>query len=150
MKLSDIKKPKGANKAPIRVGRGVGSGRGKTSGRGHKGAKARAGASLRIGFEGGQMPLIRRIPKRGFTNINKSLYQIVNIKDLQQFKKDSVIDKQLLKKAGIIKNLKQPVKVLGDGDLKKILHVMADAFSASAKKKIAEAGGKAEIIKRGK
>ena len=147
MKLENIKRPKGANRAPKRVGRGSGSGHGKTSSRGHKGAKARAGAALRIGFEGGQMTLIRRLPKVGFTSVGKKEYQVVNVEDLNHFRKDSVVDKKMMKEEGFIKKERAPVKILGDGKLSKALSVKADAFSESAKKKILEAGGKADIEK---
>lgn len=147
MKIQDIRKPKGANRPPKRVGRGSGSGHGKTSGRGSKGAKSRKGPSLRIGFEGGQMPLMRRIPKRGFTSAAKKIYQIINVESLNHFRKDSSVDKAAMKEAGFIKKVDLPVKVLGDGKLSKALNVMADAFSESAKKKIRDAGGKAEKSK---
>lgn len=147
MKMQDIHRPKGANRAPRRVGRGSGSGHGKTSGRGSKGAKSRSGASLRIGFEGGQMPLIRRVPKRGFTNVAKKIYQIVNVENLNHFRKDSSVDKKALKDAALIKKKDLPTKVLGKGKLSKALNVAADAFSKSAMKKIEEAGGKTQVIK---
>ena len=147
MKLQDIRKPKGAHRAPKRVGRGSGSGHGKTSGRGHKGAKARAGASRRLGFEGGQMTLIRRLPKRGFTNVAKKTYQIVNVESLNEFKKDTDVTKALLKEAGLIKKTDIPVKILGDGKLSKPVQVSVEAFSESAKKKIEEAGGKTKVVK---
>ncbi len=143
MKIHNIKRPKGANRNHKRVGRGPGSGLGKTSGRGHKGAKARSGPALRLGFEGGQMPLIRRLPKVGFTSVDKKVYQVVNVEKLNHFKKDSVIDKKAFKEAGIIKNEKMPLKILGEGKITKSLTISADAFSSSAKKKIEEAGGKA-------
>jgi len=145
MKIQDIGRPKGANRPPKRVGRGSGSGHGKTSGRGSKGAKARKGASLRIGFEGGQMPLMRRVPKRGFTSVAKKVYQLVRVESLNHFRKDSSVDKQAMKEAGFIKKAALPVKILGDGKISKPLSVRADAFSESAKKKIIAAGGKAEI-----
>jgi large subunit ribosomal protein L15 len=149
MKLQDIRRPKGAHTTAKRVGRGSGSGHGKTSCRGSKGAKARSGCSLRVGFEGGQMPLFRRIPKRGFVNFGKKAYQTVNIERLKHFKKDTTVDKEALKKAGLIRHAGLPVKVLGDGKISKPLHVTADAFSESAQKKIVEAGGKAEAIRKG-
>ena len=147
MKIQDIRRPRGAHKKKKRVGRGPGSGHGKTSGRGHKGAKARSGGALRLGFEGGQMPLIRRIPKRGFTSVGKKTFQIVNIDRLNHFRKDSSVDKKALKEAGFIKSVELPVKVLGDGSISKPLNISVDAFSESAKKKIVEAGGKTEIAK---
>jgi len=145
MKLQDIRRPKGAARPPKRVGRGSGSGHGKTSGRGSKGAKSRKGASLRIGFEGGQMPLIRRIPKRGFTSVDKKVYQVLNVERLNCFRKDSSVDKTAMKEAGLIRKAELPVKILGEGKISKPLSVTADAFSESAKKKIHEAGGKAEV-----
>ena len=148
MKLIDIRKPKGANRSPKRVGRGSASGWGKTSGRGHKGAKSRSGASRRLGFEGGQMSLIRRLPKMGFTSVDKKVYQIVNVERLNHFRKDSLVDKSAMQEAGLIKNTLVLVKILGDGKLTKPLSVTADAFSESAKKKILDAGGKAEKIKK--
>lgn len=141
MKIHNIHKPRGVNPAPKRVGRGSGSGHGKTSGRGTKGAGSRSGPSLRTGFEGGQMPLIRRIPKRGFTSAAKKVYQIVNIETLNRFRKDSAVDKAAMKEAAIIKKTGLPVKVLGEGKLSKPLSVTADAFSGKAKKKIIDAGG---------
>lgn len=147
MKIQDIPRPKGANSPPRRVGRGSGSGHGKTSGRGAKGQKSRKGSSLRLGFEGGQMSLIRRIPKRGFTRVIKKAYQVVNVENLNHFRKDSPVDKIAMKKAGLIKTLSRPVKILANGELTKSLGVSADAFSKAAKKKILDAGGKLEISK---
>lgn len=147
MKIQDIKRPKGANRAPKRVGRGSGSGHGKTCGRGSKGAKSRSGATLRLGFEGGQMSLIRRLPKRGFTSVRKKPYRVINVGDLSCFRKDSTVDKAALKEAGFIKDAALPVKILGDGKLSKPLSIAAEAFSESAKKKIAEAGGKITAVK---
>ncbi|MFC1576179.1 50S ribosomal protein L15 [Candidatus Omnitrophota bacterium] len=144
MKIQDIKRPRGAHRSPKRVGRGPGSGHGKTSSRGSKGAMSRSGATRRLGFEGGQMSLIRRLPKRGFTSVAKVGYQVVNVESLKDFKKDSSVDKNALKEAGLIKKLDQPVKILGNGEISKPLSVSADAFSASARKKIVDAGGKAE------
>ncbi|MFH1594442.1 MAG: 50S ribosomal protein L15 [Candidatus Omnitrophota bacterium] len=148
MKIQDIRRPKGAHKFSRRLGRGPGSGRGKTSGRGHKGASSRSGSNLRLGFEGGQMTLIRRVPKRGFTSVAKVTAQFVNVEGLNHFKKDSCVDKSALKEAGFIKSATLPVKVLGEGKIAKPITVVADAFSASAKKKIEEAGGKADIVKK--
>jgi len=148
MRLQDIRKPKGANKPRKRLGRGSGSGHGKTSGKGHKGVMARSGATRRLGFEGGQMSLIRRTPKRGFTSFDKKYYQIVNVSNLKQFKKDSSVDKDALKRAGLIKKVSRPVKILGDGEIGKPLIVTADAFSARAKKKIEDAGGKTGTAKQ--
>jgi len=145
MKIENIPKPKGAHKSPKRIGRGSGSGHGKTSGRGHKGASSRSGATLRLGFEGGQMSLIRRLPKRGFTNIGKRTYNIINVARLNHFRKDSVVDAKAMHEAGFIKNTRCPVKILGEGKLSKPLKITASAVSKSAKKKILEAGGTIEL-----
>lgn len=146
MKLHELQAPPGANKRTKRVGRGVGSGHGKTSTRGHKGQKARAGGGVRPGFEGGQMPLQRRLPKRGFTNIFKKEYAIVNVKDLNIFADGTEVTIELLQDAGIVKGIKDGVKVLGDGDLEKQLTVKANRFSKQAEDKIAARGGKTEVI----
>lgn len=148
MKLSEIGIPYGARRKKKRVGRGSGSGHGKTSTRGHKGLKARSGSGgkLRMGFEGGQMPLIRRVPKRGFTSPFKTTNQIINIEQLNHFKKDDIVDLKKLRESNLIKTLNKPVKVLGDGELKKALTVHAHSFSKSAADKITKAGGKAEIL----
>lgn len=147
MKIEDIRKPKGLNKKAKRVGRGSGSGHGKTSCRGHKGAKARSGATRRLGFEGGQMTLIRRLPKRGFTSVAKKSYQIVNLELLNHFRKDTCVDKKALVEAGMIRSEKLPLKILGDGKLSKTLSIVADAASESAKKKIKEAGGQIKFTR---
>lgn len=149
MKLSDIGIPYGARKNKKRVGRGVGSGHGKTSGKGHKGLKSRSGAGgkLRLGFEGGQMPLIRRIPKRGFNSKFKVINQVINVEQLNHFRKDDVVDLKKLRESDLIKTLNKPVKVLGNGDMKKPLTVCAHSFSKSAVDKITKAGGKAELIR---
>ena len=148
MNLSDIGLPKGARKKIKLVGRGSGSGHGKTSCRGHKGLKARTGAGgkLRLSFEGGQMPLIRRVPKRGFRSRSAARNQIVNVKELNGFSNDSVVDIQKLKDKNIVKSLRLPLKVLGKGELKKSLTVRADAFSKDASLKIKKAGGKVEYV----
>ena len=146
MKLSELKAPKGAVKKSKIRGRGASSGHGKTSCRGHKGAKARSGPGTHMGFEGGQMPLIRRLPKRGFTSKFKILYEIVNIENLNTFKNNSVVNVDALIENRIIRKRNVPVKILGEGKLTKSFTVKADAFSASAKKKIIEAGGKVEIV----
>lgn len=146
MKLSELKVPKGAvRKRKIR-GRGAGSGHGKTSCRGHKGAKSRSGPGTHMGFEGGQMPLIRRIPKRGFTSKFKIVYEVVNIERLSPFKNNSVVNVDALIENKIVRKRNVPVKILGEGKITKSFTVKADAFSASAKKKIIEAGGKVEIV----
>lgn len=144
IELHELKPPKGAVKKRKRVGRGPGSGKGKTAGRGTKGQRARSGGSLPLWFEGGQMPLTRRVPKRGFKNPNKVVYEVVNIKDLNRFEDGTSVDFELLKKEGLVK--KGPYKVLGDGTLEKKLKVYAHAFSKSAIKAIEEKGGEAVRI----
>ncbi|KUG04159.1 lsu ribosomal protein l15p (l27ae) [hydrocarbon metagenome] len=147
MKLEELKSPPGSTKRIKRVGRGMGSGHGKTSTRGHKGQKSRSGGGIRPGFEGGQMPLQRRIPKRGFTNIFKTDYAIVNVRDLNIFEDGTIITPELLLEQGIIKKLENGgVKVLGDGDLKKKLIVKANKISKQAAQKIADLGGEIEVI----
>ncbi len=146
MKLHELSPAPGSVKERKRIGRGHGSGTGKTAGKGHKGQKARAGRGMRIGFEGGQMPLQRRIPKRGFVNIFGKEYAIVNLSSLDVFKSGTVVDAEKLIKAGIIKDVMDGVKILGNGDIKKKLTVKATAFSESAKQKIEAAGGKTEVI----
>lgn len=146
MKLEEIKSPPGANKSPKRVGRGIGSGHGKTSTRGHKGQKARSGGSIRPGFEGGQMPLQRRIPKRGFTNIFKKEWSIVNVKDLNIFDDGTVVTVAMLKQAGLIRKTDLPVKLLGDGEVEKQLTVQVQKASQQAEDKILAKGGKIEVI----
>ena len=141
--LVSSKKSRSARK---RVGRGDGSGTGKTSGRGHKGQKARSGGKVRLGFEGGQMPLIRRLPKRGFRNPFPTEYQIINIESLACFSKDTCIDAQLLKTKNLISTLRRPVKLLGQGECLHSFTVKVDACSGSAKKKIEEKNGKVEIV----
>ena len=146
MKLHELSPSYGANKASKRIGRGPASGQGKTAGKGHKGQKARSGGGVRIGFEGGQMPLQRRIPKRGFNNIFATKYAIVNVADLDKFENGSVVDTEALKAAGLVKKTLDGFKVLGHGEISKNLTVKAAAFSASAKAKIEAAGGKAEVM----
>jgi large subunit ribosomal protein L15 len=146
VKLEEIKSPPGANKNPKRVGRGIGSGHGKTSTRGHKGQKARSGGSIRPGFEGGQMPLQRRIPKRGFTNIFKKEWSIVNVKDLNIFDDGTVVTVAILKQAGLIRKSDIPVKLLGDGEVEKQLTVQVHKASQQAEDKISAKGGKIEVI----
>ncbi len=146
MKLHELSPSYGANKAAKRIGRGPASGQGKTAGKGHKGQKARSGGGVRIGFEGGQMPLQRRIPKRGFNNIFATKYAIINVADLEKFENGSVVDAQALKEAGLVKKALDGIKVLGQGEISKTLTVKAAAFSASAKAKIEAAGGKAEVM----
>jgi large subunit ribosomal protein L15 len=146
VKLEEIKSPPGANKSPKRVGRGIGSGHGKTSTRGHKGQKARSGGSIRPGFEGGQMPLQRRIPKRGFTNIFKKEWSIINVKDLNIFDDGTVVTVAMLKQAGLIRKTDLPVKLLGDGEVEKQLTVQVQKASQQAEEKILAKGGKIEVI----
>lgn len=146
MKLHDLKPAVGATTAPKRLGRGVGSGLGKTSGKGHKGAKARSGGGKRPGFEGGQMPLTMRLPKRGFTNIFRKEYVAVNIDRLEMFEDGAVVTPVTLIEYGIIKSVQDGVKILGNGEITKKLTVQANKFSESAKQKIEAAGGKAEVI----
>ena len=146
MKLDSLKPSKGSIKNKKRIGRGHGSGLGKTSGRGHKGAGQRSGNKRRAWFEGGQMPLARRLPRRGFTNIFKEEIQIVNLSDLNRIEKNSEIDPVVLQENGMIRSSLKPVKILGEGDIDKKLNVTASAFSASAKNKIEKAGGTATIL----
>ena len=145
MKLHEIKASKGANTPATRKGRGAGSGNGKTAGYGHKGQKARSGVK-KAGFEGGQMPLQRRLPKRGFNNIFATRYATVKVSDLEKFEAGSVIDTQALLDKGIIKKALDGVKVLGNGELTKAVTVQVAAYTASAKEKIEKAGGKAEVM----
>ncbi len=146
MKLYELKPAQGAKRRAKRVGRGMGSGHGKTSGRGHKGQKARSGGGVRPGFEGGQMPLQRRIPKRGFTNIFKKEYSLVNLDRLNMFEEGTVITPELLAGRRIIKRADSLVKVLGKGEIHKPLTVKAHRFSKRAAEQIEAAGGKAEVI----
>ena len=146
MDLSTLKPNKGARKARKRLGRGPGSGHGKTAGRGEKGQKSRSGYVRRLGFEGGQMPLYRRVPKRGFTNIFKTEFSVLNVSDLEKaFEAGTVVDADALREAGLVKGRKK-IKVLGNGDLSKKLTVHADKFSATAKSKIEAAGGTCQEI----
>lgn len=145
MKLSDLSPTPGSKRKTKRVGRGPGSGHGKTSCKGHKGQKSRSGGGTRIGFEGGQMPLQRRLPKRGFKNIFSKHYSIVNLKVLSSAAVETITPEIMLEK-GLIKNIKVRVKILGQGEIKKPLTVKAHAFSASAKEKIIKTGGNVEII----
>jgi len=146
VKLNELRPAEGSTKAPKRKGRGTGSGLGKTAGRGQKGQKARSGGGVRPGFEGGQMPLSRRLPKRGFTNIFAKVYTEVNIKDLEVFEPGTVVTPELLKEKGIIRKMNDGVKILGNGELSKSLTVKAHKFSKAAQEKIEAVGGKAEVI----
>lgn len=146
MKLHELSPAQGSNMEVKRIGRGHGSGNGKTAGKGHKGQKARAGRGMRAGFEGGQMPLMRRVPKRGFVNIFATEYAAINVDALEAFEAGSVVDAEALKTAGVIKKVYDGVKILGNGEITKALTVKAAKFSESAKQKIEAAGGKAEVI----
>jgi len=147
VKLNELKAPPGANKRIKRVGRGPGSGHGKTSTRGHKGQKARSGASIRPGFEGGQMPLQRRLPKRGFNNaVFKKEYAIINVSDLNVFENGTEITPELLREAGMVKKARDGVKLLGKGDLEKKLDIKVHKVSKQAEEKVIARGGKVEVI----
>lgn len=146
MKLYELSPAEGSVKKSYRKGRGPGSGNGKTAGKGHKGQNARSGGGVRPGFEGGQMPMTRRIPKRGFNNIFATKYATVNVADLDRFVDGTVVDAELLVASGLVKKTLDGIKVLGNGELSKNLTVKAAAFSASAKEKIEKAGGKAEVM----
>ena len=146
MDLSNLKPAPGSTKNRKRIGRGPGSGTGKTSGKGHKGQNARSGGGVKPGFEGGQMPLHRRLPKRGFTSLNKKVYALVNLRDLDVFEAGSVVDVEALGKAGLIAGIKDGVKILADGELGKSLTVQAHKFSKTAAAKIEAAGGKTEVL----
>ena len=146
MQIHELTPAPGSNKPSKRVGRGHGSGNGKTAGKGHKGQKARSGGGVRIGFEGGQMPLARRIPKRGFKNIFATKYATVNVSDLNKFKDGTVVDTELLVASGLVKKVEDGVKILGNGELTANLTVKAAKFSQSAIEKIEKAGGKAEVM----
>ena len=146
MKLHELRAAEGSTKAPKRKGRGTATGQGKTAGRGMNGQNSRSGGGVRLGFEGGQMPLYRRLPKRGFTNIWGTEYTIINVDDLNQFEAGTVVTPELLKELGIVKKAKDGIKVLGDGKLEKSIEVKAHKFSKTAIEKIEAAGGKAEVI----
>ena len=146
MDLSNLQPAPGSHRNRKRIGRGHGSGTGKTAGKGHKGQKARSGGSIKAGFEGGQMPLQRRLPKRGFNPLSRKEHALVNLRDLELFEAGSVVDIEALGKAGLVGQLKDGIKVLGDGDLTKALTVKAHKFSKSAQEKIAAAGGSAEVL----
>lgn len=146
MRIEDLKPADGCRKRNKRVGRGIGSGHGKTSCKGHKGQKARAGSGKGAGFEGGQMPLQRRIPKRGFTNHFTKEYAVINLKDLARIEDSDVITPELLVERGVVRKIKDGIKILGDGEIKRPVTIRAKIFSAAAAAKIAAAGGKAEVI----
>ncbi|PZX03598.1 LSU ribosomal protein L15P [Psychrobacillus insolitus] len=146
MKLHELKPSEGSRSTSKRVGRGIGSGTGKTSGRGHKGQNSRSGGGVRPGFEGGQNPLFRRLPKRGFTNINRKEYAIVNLDTLNRFEEGTVVTPALLIETGVVSNEKSGIKILGNGSLEKKLTVKAHKFSGSAKEAIENAGGQTEVV----
>jgi large subunit ribosomal protein L15 len=145
MRLSELRPAPGSKHKPKRVGRGPGSGWGKTAGRGSKGQRSRAGGGVKPGFEGGQMPLTRRIPKRGFTNIFKKTYTLVNLRDLAVFAADSLVDEEALRRAGLVKGSGVAVKLLGQGEVTVPLTVKVQAVSASARARIEAAGGRVEV-----
>ena len=146
MKLHELSPSEGSKKKAFRVGRGHGSGNGKTSGKGKKKKKARSGGGVRPGFEGGQMPIYRRLPKRGFTNIFAKKYTSINVEDLNKFDNGTEITAEVLKENGVIKKINDGIVVLGRGDLNKKVTIKAKRFSKSAEEKISAAGGKAEVI----
>ena len=146
MKINELSPAPGSTKEAKRKGRGIGTGNGKTAGRGHKGQKARSGGGVRVGFEGGQMPLARRIPKRGFHNIFAKPLEFVNVSELNVFEDGAAFSVESLLDAGILSKCRYGVKILGNGELKKKLTVSANAFSQTAKEKIEAAGGKAEVL----
>ena len=146
MKLHELRAAEGATRAPKRKGRGTGSGNGTTAGRGMNGQNSRSGGGVRLGFEGGQMPLYRRLPKRGFNNKWGVTYDVVNVDELNKFEAGAVVDQAALEEAGIVKQVRDGVKILGEGELKVALTVKANKFSKSAVEKIEAAGGKAEVI----
>ncbi|MBI2875073.1 MAG: 50S ribosomal protein L15 [Firmicutes bacterium] len=146
MHRGDLRPPEGTRSQRKRVGRGTGSGLGKTAGRGHKGQKARAGGSIRPGFEGGQMPLVRRLPKRGFKNIFANRFAVVNVGELERFPAGSSVTPAALRENGLVKKSGEPVKILGTGELTKALSVSVHGFSKTAEEKIRAAGGTVEVI----
>lgn len=146
MKLHELNAPAGTSRNRKRRGRGTAAGQGKTGGRGMNGQKSRSGGGVRLGFEGGQMPLYRRIPKRGFTNIFGTTYTTLNVEDLNRFEEGTEVTPAMLVELGVLKQVKDGVKILGDGELKKSLTVKAHKFSKTAVEKIEAAGGKAEVI----
>ena len=146
MKLNELSPAPGARKVRFRVGRGLGSGNGKTSGKGQKGQKSRSGAGVRTGFEGGQMPIYRRLPKRGFKNIFANVYAEVNVETLNRFEDGTTVDAVALVEAGVLKNIQDGVRILGNGELTKKLTVVANGFTKTAEEKITAAGGKVEKL----
>lgn len=146
MKLHELKPAEGSRSSRKRIGRGIGSGTGKTAGKGHKGQKARSGGGVRPGFEGGQNPLFRRLPKRGFTNINRKDYTVVNLDVLNRFEEGTEVTPALLIETGVVSKERSGIKILGNGSLDKKLSVQAHKFSASAKEAIEAAGGQTEVL----
>ncbi|MFA9556498.1 50S ribosomal protein L15 [Evansella sp. AB-rgal1] len=146
MKLHELKPTEGSRKTRNRVGRGIGSGNGKTAGKGHKGQNARSGGGVRPGFEGGQMPIFRRLPKRGFTNPTRKEFAIVNLETLNRFEDGAEVTPELLIESGVVSNEKDGIKILGNGGLERKLTVKAHKFSASAKEAIEAAGGTTEVV----
>jgi large subunit ribosomal protein L15 len=146
MKLNELSPPKGSRRPRKRIGRGVGSGKGKTAGRGTKGYNSRSGGGVRPGFEGGQMPLHRRLPKRGFTNIFKKKVAVINIRDLSKFEKGSIVDEAALIRAGLVKGKRDGIKLLGHGEIKTPLTIKVNMLSKNAREKIIEAGGNVEVL----
>jgi len=146
MKLNELSPPKGSRRARKRVGRGVGSGKGKTAGRGTKGYNSRSGGGVRPGFEGGQMPLHRRLPKRGFTNIFKKKIAVINVRDLVKFESGTVVDEAALVSAGLVKGRRDGIKLLGHGEIKTPLTIKVNMLSKSAREKIIESGGNIEVL----
>ena len=146
MKLNELSPAPGARKVRFRVGRGLGSGNGKTSGKGQKGQKSRSGGGVRTGFEGGQMPIYRRLPKRGFKNIFANVYAEVNVETLNRFDDGTTVDAVALVEAGVLKNIQDGVRILGNGELTKKLTVVANGFTKTAEEKITAAGGKVEKL----
>ncbi len=146
MRLDELQPAEGSKFSAKRVGRGIGSGNGKTAGKGHKGQNARSGGGVRPGFEGGQMPLYRRLPKRGFNNIFAKQYVTINVADLERFEDGTVVTAELLKESGVVSKVLDGIKILGRGELTRKLEVKVAKFSASAAEKIEKAGGKAEVI----
>ena len=146
MKLNELSPAEGARKSRFRVGRGLGSGNGKTSGKGMKGQKSRSGGGVRTGFEGGQMPIYRRLPKRGFKNIFANVYAEVNVETLNRFEDGTTVDAVALVEAGVLKNIQDGVRILGNGELTKKLTVVANGFTKTAEEKITAAGGKVEKL----
>ncbi|MGD8258511.1 MAG: 50S ribosomal protein L15 [Desulfobacterales bacterium] len=146
MKLNDLSPPKGSRRVRRRLGRGVGSGAGKTCGRGTKGYNSRSGGGVRPGYEGGQMPLQRRLPKRGFTNIFRKNIAVINVRDLSKFDNGSVVDKSALAEAGLVKGKPDGIKLLGQGDIRHALEIKVNQISKRAREKIETAGGKVEVI----